>query len=281
MNQSLLFALISLIFAGANDALFKRQALSGQCKGQYMSVVGTVWLIVFSIAALLHGPFIPNRQTIVYGLSVGAISAIGNYLYIYSMNKLEASVAATIYRLNLALAACIAMIFLNENMTALNFLGVVFACLAVLLFAGKHLTDAAGMWATLCIAIIASIFRAFMGIGYKLAMNNGVNADWFLSGSGLCWLLVGISMAYLGKKQFSPARDTLINGFVSGFLVCGIVYFFAVALKTGKACIVIPIAQMSFIVTAIISFFLFKEKFSYTKIAGMLFACLSIILLGQ
>jgi len=281
MNQSLLFALISLLFAGANDALFKRQALSGQCKGQYMSVVGTVWLIVFAITALIHGQFLPNRQTILYGLSVGAISAIGNYLYIYSMNKLEASVAATIYRLNLALAACIAMLFLNENMTLMNFLGVAFASLAVLLFAGKHLADAAGMWTALCIAIIASIFRAFMGIGYKLAMNHGVNADWFLSGSGLCWLVVGVTMASFGKTTFTPARASLINGFISGFLVCGIVYFFAIALKTGKACIVIPIAQMSFIVTAIISFFFFKEHFSYTKIVGLLFACLSIILLGR
>ena len=120
-----------------------------------------------------------------------------------------------------------------------------------------------------------------MGIGYKLAMSHGVNTDWFLSCSGSCWMAVGVSMAYLGKTPISPARHSLINGFISGFLVCGIVYFFAIALKTGKACIVIPIAQMSFVVTAIISFFFFKEHFSYTKIIGLLFACASIILLSQ
>lgn len=281
MEISIFFALISLLFAGINDAVFKKQAIGGQCKGQYMSVIGLVWLIVFSLAAIFNGQYMPDKQTVCYSLVVGIISAAANYLLIYSMNKLDASVASTIYRLNMALAVFIAFFILHEDISVTNIFGIALAILAVLFFTGHHWDNISHMRGVLCIAILASMLRACMGIGYKIAMNNNVDPNWFLAGSGLCWAIIGVSIAFLSNNRFMISRQNLHNGLLSGVLVCGIVYFFALALKTGKACIVIPIAQMSFVVTALISFVLFKEKISYTKIIGLFFAIMSIILLSQ
>jgi len=59
------------------------------------------------------------------------------------------------------------------------------------------------------------------------------------------------------------------------------VFFFAKALKEGQASIIIPISQMSFVVTAILAYLFLGENFSIRKIFGLGSACLSILLLSQ
>jgi len=68
---------------------------------------------------------------------------------------------------------------------------------------------------------------------------------------------------------------------ISGFLLCGLVFFFARAIEDGQASIIIPVSQMSFVVTAILAWMFFNEKFSIMKILGLSLACLSIFFFSQ
>jgi bacterial/archaeal transporter family protein len=280
MNESVIYALISLLFAGANDTMFKRQAISGQCQGQYMVIVGFVWAAVFAAAAFFQNDYLPNSTTIVYGLTAGLFSAVANYLLIYSMQKLEAGIAATIYRLNLAMAAFLAILFLNEKVSFSNTAGILMAVVSVILFSNRENRTSSKISIAVLIVIIASMLRALMGISYKLAMIKRVQMSLFLAVSGVCWMMIGIMSVFLGSKNFELHNGNLVRGIISGLLICSIVFFFAKALEKGQASIIIPITQMSFVVTTLLAWFFWRERIPLKAIIGMVIACVSVFLLS-
>jgi drug/metabolite transporter (DMT)-like permease len=281
MNEGIGYALLSLLFAGASDTVFKRQATSGYCVGQYMIVVGAVWTIVFSIAAFIQNEYMPNSTTIFYSLITGMFSAIANYLLIYSMQKLQAGIAATIYRLNMAIAVFIAVIFINESISLPKIIGISIAIISILLFFDRSGNKSSVLSSAVFIAIIASMLRALMGIGYKLAMAKGVQHNWFLAGNGLCWIFIGLFNIISSDRIFKVHIENIWTGILSGLLICGIVFFFAKALACGQASVIIPIAQMSFIITTLLAWFIWKEKLSKKVLIGMVLACISIFLLSS
>lgn len=281
MNEGIGYAILSLFFAGASDTVFKRQATSGHCIGQYMIIVGIVWTIVFSAAAFIQNEYMPNSTTIFYSLITGMFSAVANYLLIYSMQKLQAGIAATIYRLNMAIAVFIAVIFLNETISLPKIIGISIAIVSIILFFDRSGNASSILSAAVFIAIIASMLRALMGIGYKLAMTKGVQHNWFLAGNGLCWILIGLLNIIFTDRAFKVHIENVWTGFLSGLLICGIVFFFAKALACGQASVIIPIAQMSFIVTTLLAWLIWKEKLSKKVLIGMVLACISIFLLSS
>lgn len=281
MTHSFIYALISLLFAGANDTLLKKQATSGHCQSQYMAIAGAVWSSVFICSALYQGQYLPSWETIRWTLTIGVLSAFANYMLIYSMRRLEASVASAIYRLNLALAAIIAFVFLAESINLLKIFGLILACSAVLCFA-QHQQKilSKGVWSMLFIVIIASVMRAIYGTCYKIALAKGVEYLWFLSGPGLGWTVLGSITAFNSGGLRIPINN-LLRGVFSGFLLCGLIFFFAKALEHGQASVIIPVSQMSFVVTAVLAWLFFREKASVRKIIGLILACLSISVLSQ
>ncbi|MEJ2424111.1 MAG: hypothetical protein P8101_06560, partial [Candidatus Thiodiazotropha sp.] len=43
MNHAVLYALLSLFFAGLNDLVFKRYAIKARSRGTIIAVIGVVW----------------------------------------------------------------------------------------------------------------------------------------------------------------------------------------------------------------------------------------------
>jgi drug/metabolite transporter (DMT)-like permease len=196
------------------------------------------------------------------------------------MCRLEASVASTIYRLNLALAAIIAFVFLAEPINTSKIFGLIFACSAIFCFAQhQQKIDSKGLW-MMMLVVVASTMRAVYGICYKIALVNGVQYLWLLSGPGLGWIVLGLIISLNCKDSIVPTSN-LLRGVLSGFLLCGLVFFFAKALKQGQASIIIPVSQMSFIVTAVLAWLFLGEKPSARKIFGLALACLSIFILSR
>jgi uncharacterized membrane protein len=58
-------------------------------------------------------------------------------------------------------------------------------------------------------------------------------------------------------------------------------FFAMLALKSGNASIVVPIARMGFVVTSLCAFLFLREKITLEKGLGILFAVVSLILLSQ
>jgi uncharacterized membrane protein len=108
----------------------------------------------------------------------------------------------------------------------------------------------------------------------------GSQQEWFLAVQGFIWLLIGIFCALRLEKPVPLTQRNVGYGILSGLLICGIVLFFAKALEIGQASIIIPISQMSFLVTALISWPVMKERFNGHKILGLCFSVITLLFLS-
>ena len=131
------------------------------------------------------------------------------------------------------------------------------------------------------LVIAAAFLRAAMGIAYKYAFLNGADRTGILLVNALFWIIGGMWYGWRRERRLiSFDRSMLIYSALSGVCVVGIVYFMAASLQSGEAVIVLPIAQMSFPGTLILSALILHERVTAWKLAGVGFGIAAVLLLS-
>lgn len=288
MSLILLFTLCCLACSAVNDLVFKFFARKERSRGMFVLFVG-----VFSSLFLL---FLPDKfggdwqLTLFWGVIGGIFSAIGNILLIESMSSLSAGMCSTIYRLNLALVVPFSVLIFGEELHWEQYLGVAFALAAILAFlpgstgpAKEKSTDKKAVLLPLMTIIIAAVFRAGLGLSYKYGFDQGASPNGVSLLTMLVWILSGpIYYAWRERGKYQLDFKTVKYGAFSGALVAGIIFFMAQALKfkDANASVVLPIAQMSFLATFVLSAIFLKEKVTLWKIIALLCGVAALLLLA-
>ncbi|MBQ7650712.1 MAG: DMT family transporter, partial [Victivallales bacterium] len=212
----------------------------------------------------------------------GFVSIVANLLLLEAMDRQSAGVCSTIFRLNLVGVVLISYFFLGESLGILQVVGIVFAVAAVLLFMPRVEKNQAGRSARLglILVIIASLIRAGMTISIKMGVDNGGDKNAINLLTCFFWVFGGLLYALWKERRISwPDRGTVCLGLISGVLVGAILYFMIAMNKYGKASVVTPIAQMSFLGTLLLSVVFLKEKIDRRKGIGLLFGMVALLCL--
>jgi drug/metabolite transporter (DMT)-like permease len=265
----IIFALCCLFFSALNDFVFKLYARKERSRGAYISVIGIVWFGLFCL--FLDFNFEHWQVTLTWGLISGVLSVVANILLVEAMTSQDAGVCSTIYRLNLVVVALGAFLLLGESLTWWKVIGVLLAVVAVFLFLRSdgntpHVVLRKGI----TLVVSAALLRAGMGLSYKQAFLEEADRSGLITINGFLWIVGGTAYAFIREKKggFS-SRKSWGYGILSGILICGIVFFMALALQYGEAGVVLPIAQMSFLVTFVLGVFFLKESLSRRKLLGI------------
>ena len=97
----------------------------------------------------------------------------------------------------------------------------------------------------------------------------------------IVWVITGITYYLLRERRiYKPDLQLVKYGCASGVLISGIIFFMILALKYGVASIVLPIAQMSFLLTFVFSMIFLKEKLTLFKAAALLCGVGALLLLA-
>ena len=278
MHSALSYAILSLVLTAVNDFVFKLFADRMRSCGGFISIIGVCWMV-----AILWLPMKwDNLQaTILWGVVSGLFSVAANILLIESMARQSVGLCSTIYRLNMVFVVVMAYFILKESITAVQFVGIVFALAAVIVFLPfNSIKGASGVGFML--ALTASILRAFMGISYKYAFINGVDKNALLLVNSFLWIVPGLIYAVVREHQWNWMKDASVLKFgaFSGLLVAGITFGMAGSLDAGEASRVLPIAQMSFLATFGLSVVFLKEKCDLRKLIALVFGVVAIVLLA-
>lgn len=282
MSLALFYAFCCLGCTAVNDLLFKFFARKPRSRGLFVTTVGLAGTVLFS--------FLPDKigenwqLTLFWGVICGIFSAVGNIMLIESMATLSAGVCSTVYRLNLALVVPLSVVIFKEELHWQQYLGIIFALAAVLAFLPSGNADkkenGKKRFLPVIMIITACIFRAGLGIACKYgpeagASKNGINLIieiiWIISGL-LYWLL-------MERKHCKFDLKVVKYGLSSGVLVAGILFFMVLALSVGSASVVLPIAQMSFLATFILSVIFLHEKITFWKGTALVCGCAAMLLL--
>ena len=279
--MAILLALGCLVCSALNDFLFKLFAGRQGPRGMFITVIGCVWLL-----ALLGMPVEWERNagaTVLWGMVSGFFSLTANLLLIEAMRRQSAGICSTIYRLNLVAVVIGACWLLGETLTAVQSCGVVCAAATVCCFlswgkSGGGRAAGLGFW----LVLVASLLRAGMGLSYKYGFLQGADPNGVVLLNSLFWIVGGAAYSFCreGRPGRKPDWRLLGFGVLSGILVTGIVFFMAAALRCGKASVVLPIAQMSFLGTLGLSAAILKERLDWRKCAGIGSGVLAILFLS-
>ena len=283
MSAAIIYALLSLVFGGLIEIVFKRYSAAKRSRGMMICGVGVVWAILLITDVAIRGDtFLFTPVTWKFGLVAGIAVATANILLLESLRHMEVSLGSTIYRLNTIVVVLLAVIFLGESLSLIKLAGVGCGVIAVLLLyqqqhlAGTHYTLKTG----LIIVIFGALLRAVYGVVTKAGLSAGADADSLILISAICWIVSGGLYALIIERRYAITRAKLIYSLVAGMLAYAIVKTLVTALSLGEASVVVTIANMSFLMSLLVALLLKMEVLSPKKITAMFFAISAITLLS-
>ncbi len=230
-----------------------------------MGIVGKAW--TFSTNEWLFGCATAIVSFFTYLLMLMGMKKSGNPI-----------VGIIVFRLNLIPAGLLAVLFLGESICLHEALGLMFCVISIGLFSiSKAQSQERINFVGLVICVCAMFFAGALNFLNKLAMMFGCDPFHFLVTR---FFVTGVlSAGILAFRNFGkPCVSEVRGAALSGLLMVVAIYFVNIALRTGDIGFVIPITQMSFIVTTVVCALIYRQRLKIQHIVGLGCAALSIAL---
>ncbi len=281
MPDGLIFALLSLAFAGVNDVVFKRYAIKDRSRGMVIFGIGVVWAgLQATKIGVSEAGLDWNAATLFFGLAAGAFLVLSNLLFLESLTHIPVSLGSTIYRLNTIGVVALAFLFLGESMGPMKLAGIVLGLAGVLVLYRKEGVAHPALFALFCaVAVAASLLRAAYGVVSKAGISRGADPEAMLLILALCWVVGGALYALLREGRLRLTGKKAAYSLLSGALVCLIVNFLMAAIQQGEASVMITVANLGFVVALLLSAALRIEALTPRKLVAVACAAGAITLL--
>jgi drug/metabolite transporter (DMT)-like permease len=278
------FALLSLLFSGAIDVIFKRYSRKERSRGMFLLGMGLVWgLLQYATLEFRDQPLSFDAYTLGFGVAAGLMVTLSNLLFIESFTHLDVSLGSTIYRLNTIGVVILSFLFLGEDLGSLKLMGIAFGVVAALLLY-HHRHDGTDPTATnlfFWLVVLASLMRAGFGVTTKGGLALGANGSTMMLIAAACWIVGGFGYALLREHRVRVTAKKIGYAVVAGLVVFLVVNTLLAALERGEASIVVPIANLGFVVALGISVATRMERFTLRKGFAIVCASSSIMLLSR
>jgi drug/metabolite transporter (DMT)-like permease len=290
MPAGLIFAILCLLFAGANDVVFKRYAAKERSRGIYLCGIGVVWLglqLLVGGHSALAACVTPANVTA--GLTAGLLLAASNLLLLESLTRVEVSLGSTIYRLNTIAVVILAFLFLGEPFGLLKGLGVAAGIGAALLLYQHDKSKmrdedpprSKPVRVFFLLAVSASLLRALYGVVSKAALSAGASLDALMLFSAACWIVAGAGYSIIVEKRLEITWKKTLYVLTSGVLVFLIANSLMRAIELAEASLVIPISNLGFIVALLIGIAGGLEKLTTRKALAVAASACSVLVLSM
>jgi drug/metabolite transporter (DMT)-like permease len=281
VSPSIAYALGALLLYGLADFVYKRAAVAGALPHQFLMV--QTWF--FNALALLYGFFsgtLAFNPGALWGAVAGVLVLIGYYNFAWSLRHGAVSTNATIFRLSFAITTALAVLVLGESLTAPKVVGLALAFFAVWLLlaapaAGTETVKAnRERTASLARVLVATVAVGFASFAYKLGLHQGAVPIALVVAQGFVAMTLSTAFAVHIDRNIRPSRPALVHAPVSALLLVVAFTLLAKGLERGEASVVVPIAQMGFVVTALLGFIFLREPLTPRKLAGLFVALLAL-----
>ena len=273
--------LLALATAGVSDFLYKRAMAQGAEAGQFLMTQSACFLMAQFLCMLLFSGFNFTGGTIALGLVGGVLAFASFYCLLKSMERGDASVSATIFRLAFVWTSGLAVMLLGEPVTLPRTLGIACAVAAVILMGRRSAADRAGKpAATLShYALVAFLALGTLRFLHRLAGWWQMSPPSLLLVQSLVFQCCAVSAVCLsGKPPWTGFnRPAVRHGPICGVLLAVSAISLILAMRQADASVVVPAAQMSFLVTAPLSWLLLHEALNVRKLAGLCLAAAAVV----
>jgi drug/metabolite transporter (DMT)-like permease len=276
------YAVVAMVFYGLGDFVYKRAAAAGIRADHFLVVQAWVFCPLIILYALVTHT-LALKMAGLWGALAGVFVFIGFYNFIRSLVTGSVSTNAAIFRLNFIVTALLAIAFLGEPLTSTKIAGLALALLATWLLLGAsdpqaHARDPAVRRS------LAQVLLATLGFGaatffHTVGLRQGASPETLVAAQAALFMPLAMVFLYLVDGKIQPAKATWPYASSAAVLLLVAFLFLLRSLSRGQASVLVPIAQMGFIVTATFGIVFLKEPFNLRKATGLAaaFAALAVL----
>jgi uncharacterized membrane protein len=275
LSPAIEYAFAAMLFFGLGDLVYKRGAAAGAPAHHFMMVQTWFFTPAVIVYGLVTGSLVFNTGAL-WGALAGVFIVLGYYNFAYCLKAGSVSIVAPVFRLSFALTAALAVVLLDERLTAPKLAGLVLALAAVWLLLGAPAGGNPGARkqdrALLLRLLGATAAVAVANLIYKFGLRAGSTPAMLLSAQACTASVIATAFAARIDGRVRPNRAAMRHAPVAALVLSTAFVLLLTGLKTGDASVLVPVAQMGFVVTALLGFAFMGEQFTGRKGAGLVVA---------
>ena len=277
MTPGLGFALGAMLCFGAGDLIYKRAAKTGIETGQFIMLQAWVFCPGVTLYAWLTGTLDPHLSALWASLA-GLFSLVAFTNFARSLQYGAVSTNAPIFRLNFTLTAALAILLLGESLTVFKAVALVCALAAVWLLLAEPGAARGANMKSLSRVLIATVALAFSNLFYKIGLQHGALPETMVAAQAWAFCSTATLVGWLRERRFVFTPGGWSYSTLAAITLSVAFILLMHALAVGPASVLVPVAQMSFVFTALFGAIAFRETLNVRKRIGLLVAAAALAL---
>jgi drug/metabolite transporter (DMT)-like permease len=276
------YAIAALVFYGLSDLVYKRAAATGIRADHFLMVQGWVFTPLVILYGLVSHTLVLKLAGL-WGSLAGVFAFIGFYNFFRSLSRGSVSTNAAIFRLSFVVTASLAIVFLGEPPTPSKLTGLTLALFATWLLIGGE-DRPYGQPHPASLASLAQVLVATLAFGaamfcHTVALRQGVSPATTVAAQATMFTPLAMTFVYIADGKVAPPKAAWPYASSTAVLLLIAFLLLLRGVTLGEASVLVPIAQMSFVVTAIVGIIVLKEPFNSRKAIGFIaaFAALAVL----
>jgi uncharacterized membrane protein len=272
MTQPIAFAVVAMICYGLSDFVYKRAAAAGIRADRFLMAQGWCFWPLVTLYALATHRLVFSAAAL-WGSVAGAFILAGFYFFIRSLATGAVSTNATIFRMNFVVTVFLVIVFLGEPLTPAKIAGLALALVATSLLAGGGAggqgASAQARRRSLVEVALATVAFGASTFFHTLGLRRGVPPETLAVAQATVFMPLATLAVYVTDRAVVPGRATLKYGAVAAIALFGATIFLLHGIAIGQASVLVPIAQMGFLVAALLGIFVLREQVTLQKAIGL------------
>jgi len=277
MTPGIGFALGAMLLFGVGDLIYKRAAAAGVDASRFTMLQSWVFCPGVTLYAWLTGT-LDLHLSALWGALAGLASLIALTNFAQSLKEGAVSTNAPIFRLNFTLTAALAIALLGEALTAVKVAALGAALLAVWLLLAEPGAGKGASLRSLTRVLIATLAMALANFFHKVGLQQGALPETMVTAQS--WAFTAAAIGYVAMRDRRIALMAWAWRYsVPAALVLFVAFMLLLhGLAIGAASVLVPVAQMSFVFTALAGVVLFGERLNGRKKLGLAVALAALAL---
>jgi drug/metabolite transporter (DMT)-like permease len=272
MNEPLVYAVVAMICYGLSDFIYKQAAAAGIRADHFLMAQAWLFCPLVIIYALATHTLVPNWAAL-WGSLAGAFIFLGFYYFIRSLAAGSVSTNAAIFRLNFVVTVLLVVVWLGEPLTPGKLGGLALALLATWLLLGAGAipdpTPDDTQRRSLVLVAVATLAFGTSNFFHTLGLRHGALPETLAVAQAILFMPLATIVVYVADRRLRPPPVTFKYSAPAAIVLLGATICLLRSVAGGQASVLVPIAQMGFIVAALLGIFMLGECVTTRKVIGL------------
>jgi uncharacterized membrane protein len=281
MDQSIVYAIVAMVCYGVSDFIYKQAAAAGIRADHFLMAQGWLFCPLVIVYALATHMLVLDPAAL-WGSLAGVFVFIGFFWFIRSLATGSVSTNASIFRLNFIVTVLLAVIWLDEPLTPSKIAGLALALLATWLLLGVSADRApdGAKRRSLVLVALATLAFGTSNFFHTMGLRHGALPETLAVAQAALFMPLATVVVYVVDRKLRPPLVTFKYSAPAAIVLLGATISLLRSVAGGQASVLVPIAQMGFVVAALLGIFILRERVTVRKMIGLVTALAALAALA-